>query len=305
VDIFIQKRTYETGKFITLLERQVDPGDYFINREGSPDVEYDEIMKAGKPKENVDLVFLAEGYTRDEMDAFIADVKKTTDYIFKQKPFNEYKDQFNVYAVKCNSAESGTDVPGEKIYKRTALNTSYYTFDVPRYLTTFDTKTIRDYASVVPYDHIFILINTNRYGGGGFYNHYTAATSDHAYSMEVAIHELGHGFAGLGDEYYNSSVAYSDFYNTEVEPWEPNLTTRVDFKTKWKDLIKESTPVPTPRTEEYEDVIGVFEGGGYVAEGVYSPYMDCRMKSNTSMGFCPVCQKSIEEMIRYYLDREK
>ncbi len=305
VTITVQKRMYETGKFITLAEKKIDPFGYFINREGPPKVDYEQVLHSGPADKKVDLVFLAEGYTGNEMGAFIDDVNKTIDYIFDQKPFTRHKNNFNIYAVKSVSSESGTDVPGEKIYKRTALNTGYYTFDIPRYLTTSDTKSIRNFASVVPYDHIIILINTNRYGGGGFYNHYTAATSDHAYSMEVAIHELGHGFAGLGDEYYSSSVAYSDFYNTEVEPWEPNLTTLVDFENKWKEMLGNNIPIPTPRKEKYRDTIGVFEGGGYVAEGVYSPAMDCRMKSNVSMGFCPVCRKAIEKMILFYTDSKK
>lgn len=302
VKVFIQERKYTNGEFKTILSRDIDPSDYFINRESINPVEYEQVINAGSTRNNIDIAFLAEGYTREELNKFKEDVKKTMDYILSQPPFDKYKNNFNVYAVKSVSKESGTDVPGEDIYKNTALNTSYYTFDVPRYLTSSDTWTIRDYASVVPYDHIFILINTERYGGGGFYNHYTASTTDHAYSMEVAIHEFGHGFAGLGDEYYDSDVAYSEFYNKQVEPWEPNLTTMVDFEHKWKNLIKEDTPVPTPRDPQYESTIGVFEGGGYVAEGVYSPYMDCRMKSNISGGFCPVCQEAIEDVIQYYID---
>lgn len=302
VSVSIQERDYATGKFVDILTEKIDPENYFIIQEDVSSVESEKVIDAGDPREKVDIAFIAEGYTKKEMEKFVRDVEKVMNYILTQEPFNKYKDDFNVYAVKSISEESGTDVPGEGIYKNTALNTSYHTFDVPRYLTSYNTREIRNYASVVPYDHIFILINTERYGGGGFYNHYTASTIDHAYSMEVAIHEFGHGFAGLGDEYYDSDVAYSEFYNKEVEPWEPNLTTMVEFGKKWKNMIKEDTPVPTPRDPQYEGTIGVFEGGGYVSEGVYSPYMDCRMKSNISGGFCPVCQKAIEDMIQYYLD---
>jgi len=121
-------------------------------------------------------------------------------------------------------------------------------------------------------------------------------------SKKVAIHEFGHGFAGLGDEYYTSGVAYNEFYDLEEEPWEPNLTTLVDFESKWKDMVGQETPVPTPREPQYRDTVGVFEGGGYVSKGIYSPVMDCRMKSNQAEGFCPVCQRAIERMILYYLD---
>ncbi|MFO8235429.1 MAG: M64 family metallopeptidase [Bacteroidales bacterium] len=302
VNVSVQERNYDTGEFEDILTKRVEPGDYFINEEKASSVDYEKVLESGSTAKCVDIAFLAEGYKQQEMDKFVDDVERIMDYILSQEPFDKYQDRFNVYAVKSVSKDSGTDVPGEGVYKNTALNSSYYTFDVPRYLTSKDTRTIRDYASAVPYDHIFILINTDRYGGGGFYNHYTASTEGHAYSMEVAIHEFGHGFAGLGDEYYESDVAYSEFYNKDVEPWEPNLTTLVDFDKKWKGMIAENTPVPTPREPEYKNTIGVFEGGGYVSEDVYSPSMDCRMKSNEASGFCPVCQKAIENVILYYLD---
>jgi len=284
-----------------LWEEVIRPRDYFIISEKPPKAEVVQLDSAGRPYESVDLAFVAEGYRGQEMDQFVKDVKRIKDYILSQAPFHDYRDRFNIYAVQAVSQESGTDVPGEHIYKHTALNTSYYTFDVPRYLTTFDTHCLRDYAANVPYDHIFILINTARYGGGGIYNHYSAATANHMLSRQVALHEFGHGFAGLGDEYYNSDVAYSEFYNLQKEPWEPNLTTLVDFESKWKDMVDAQTPVPTPRDPRYSVKVGAFEGGGYVAEGIYSPYMNCRMKSNQANGFCPVCQRAIEKMIRYYL----
>jgi len=285
-----------------LWEYRIEPKDYFIISEKPAPADVVRLDSAGSPAVSVDLAFVAEGYRKQEMNKFVEDVRKMSDYILSQPPFDRYRDRFNIYAVQAESMESGTDVPGEHIYKNTALNTSYYTFDVPRYLTTFNTHTVRDYAANAPYDHMFILINTDRYGGGGIYNHYSASTTGHMLSKKVAIHEFGHGFAGLGDEYYTSGVAYDEFYNLEQEPWEPNLTTLVAFESKWKDMIEKDTPVPTPRAHRYKDKIGVFEGGGYVDKGVYSPAMDCRMKSNRAEGFCPVCQRAIEKMILYYLD---
>ena len=161
-------------------------------------------------------------------------------------------------------------------------------------------KSVYDAASVAPYDHIYVLVNTERYGGGGFYNFLSVCTSDNSLTKEVFVHEFGHGFAGLGDEYYTSNVAYEDFYNLETEPWEPNITTLVDFDKKWKSILKETTPIPTPRKEKYKDDVGVFEGGGYMSKGIYSPVMDCRMKSNNADGFCPVCQEAIRRVIQFY-----
>jgi len=296
----IKKRIYKTGKFQTIAEREISPDNYFIRAEDPPDINFTRILKNGTPASKVDLVFISEGYRKEDMKKYRKDVQEITDYIFSQKPFDQHQKSFNVYAVESISRDAGPDIPGENTYKNTAINSSFYTFDTPRYLTSTSTWKIRDIASVVPYDHIIILVNTDRYGGGGFYNHFTASTSDHFLSNKVIIHELGHGFAGLGDEYYTSDVAYSEFYNLNIEPWEPNITTRTNFKTKWKNMMKEETPVPTPREPEYTNTIGVFEGGGYLTKGIYSPYMDCRMKSNASDGFCPVCQKAIERMIFYY-----
>jgi hypothetical protein len=108
-------------------------------------------------------------------------------------------------------------------------------------------KSVNDYAAVVPHDNIIVLINSTKYGGGGVYNYYSGTTVDHAFSPTVFIHEFGHGFAGLADEYYSSSVAYEEFYPLDVEPWEPNITTLVNFDAKWKKSIAKETPVPTPR----------------------------------------------------------
>jgi hypothetical protein len=142
-------------------------------------------------------------------------------------------------------------------------------------------------------------VNTNKYGGGGIFNHYNLTSASNDLSPQVFIHEFGHGFAGLGDEYYTSDVSYSDFYSRDIEPWEPNLTTLVNFSSKWLKLIKPGTPVPTPVTLESKKSTGVFEGGGYVATGVFRPAFDCRMKSNDSKDYCQVCQLSIEKMILF------
>ena len=300
VIIKIQKRNYDNGQFNTIMKREIDPESNFITDENPKKITYTTIQHNGKPTSKADIAFVSEGYRKEDMDKFRADVKKITNYIFNQKPFKKHKGNFNIYAVEAVSEEQGTDKPAKNIYKNTAINSSFNTFNSPRYLTSTDTWKIRDIAANVPYDHIIILTNTSRYGGGGFYNHISISSVDHQYSKEVLIHEFGHGFAGLGDEYYNSEVAYSEFYNLNVEPWEPNITTRTNFSSKWKDLIKKSTPTPTPREPKYSDKIGLFEGGGYLSEGIYSPYMDCRMKSNISSGFCPVCQNAIEDMILYY-----
>jgi hypothetical protein len=288
------------GNFKTIFKTEIDPKNYFILKETPAPFETVKILNNGVPKNKVDVVILAEGYTEQEMDKFVKDAQRITSYLFNSEPFKSDKKNFNVTAVLTPSIESGTDIPGENSYKNTHFNSSFYTFDISRYLTVSDMKTVYDAAAVVPYDHIYILVNTERYGGGGFYNFVTVCTADNSLTKEVAVHEFGHGFAGLGDEYYTSAVAYEDFYNLKVEPWEPNLTTLVNFDLKWKKMVADSIPIPTPREEKYNNTVGVFEGGGYMEKGIYSPFIDCRMKSNNAKDFCPVCQEAIKKVIRFY-----
>lgn len=296
VRLKIEKRNYD-GQFAEVYSTKIDPDNYFIINENSPTVPVEKILYSGEPSHKIDIAILAEGYTENEMDKFLKDAKRLTDSLFVVAPFSQMKEYFNIYALKTPSVESGTDIPGEHIYHNTLYNSTFYTFDISRYLTTSDMKAIHDMAAVVPYDQIIILVNSSRYGGGGFYNYVTVCSSDHKLSPNVFVHEFGHGFAGLADEYYTSEVAYEDYYNLKVEPWEPNLTTMVDFSSKWKNMIDASTPVPTPRNAKYESKVGAFEGGGYISKGIYSPMEDCRMKSNITSSFCPVCQRAIKESI--------
>jgi len=291
------------GTFSVLYETKIDPTDYYIRKEKPVDVKTEEICKGGDPGKSVDIAFIAEGYKADEMDKFHGDVKKMADVLFSEQPYKEYRKNINIWAVDAVSQDSGTDIPGEGIYVNTALNSSFYTFGTDRYLTTQDIKAVNDYAAAVPHDAIVVLINSKKYGGGGVYNYYSGTTCDHSLSAKVFIHEFGHGFAGLADEYYNSDVAYDEFYPLNVEPWEPNITTRVNFDIKWKMLLSPGVPVPTPAEAKYSDSTGLFEGGGYSAKGIFRPEMDCRMKSNGSKGYCTVCQNAVRAMIRYYIGK--
>lgn len=258
------------------------------------------LLDNGHPAHKVDLAIIAEGYTAGEMTKFYADAKRMVDSLFEVSPFDGLRASFNVYAIGVVSAQSGTSLPSQGIFKKTAFGTSLSTFGMDRYLTTNALPTIADVASLVPYDHIFVLVNTKSYGGSGFYNHLNVATADHPLSAKVFVHEFGHGLAGLADEYYNVATAFDALYDTGVEPWERNITALVDFTHKWKDLVKASTPVPTPRTQTYRDVVGAFEGGGYVHRGIYSPAQNCRMKTNSFEKFCPVCQREIRKTVAFY-----
>ena len=288
------------NSLIKKFEYKIDPNNYFIKKERPMQYETMKVLYNGDPAIKVDVAFIPEGYTEDEMELFKSDCEKFAGYFFNASPFRENKDNFNIWAVLAPSKESGTDIPADNIWRNTLLNSNFYTFDLERYLMTSDNKTMRHVASNVPYDQIYIIVNSSKYGGGAIYNHYSVCVNNNIHEEYVFTHEFGHGFAFLADEYYTSDVAYNDYYPLDVEPLERNITTLVDFSSKWSDLVEVDTPVPTPATKEFKDKVGAFEGGGYAAEGVYRPMQDCSMKSIAVDNFCPVCKNTIQDMIDFY-----
>jgi len=288
------------GELIKQKEYDIDPNNYFIQRGLKKDYPVYEALSQGNPSEKVDIVILPDGYTKDEMDLFIQDCDKFASVLFEFYPYSEYKNRFNISGVLAPSEESGADIPKDSVWKNTVLGTSFYTFDSERYCMTTENKSVRDIAANVPYDQIYILVNTKKYGGGAILNHYNVSVNSNEQAGKIFIHELGHGFAGLGDEYYDSSTSYNDFYNLEVEPWEPNITTLVDFDSKWGHLIADSIPIPTPDSTAYQTSMGVFEGGGYSAKGIYRPRKDCLMNTFKDDTFCDACSESIIKMINFY-----
>jgi len=289
-------------KFYPLLTMEVDPASIFIDKGNLKDNPVTQIQYKGNSSDKLDLVFLGEGYTAEEQDKFIADANRFTESLFKTAPFHKHRDDFNVWAVSLVSEDSGTDFSGEGIFKNTALNAGFYTFGVSRYLTTPDMKSIRDAVWNVPCDAVFILVNTKTYGGGGMYNFYAIGSADNEKTIEVFVHEFGHSLGGLADEYFSSEVAYDEqFYNVKHEPWEPNITTLINFDSKWKNMLPETTPIPTPLDAKHKDHLGVFEGGGYLSKGIYRPMDHCMMRDLKD--FCPVCSRAIVRMINFLSDR--
>ena len=288
------------NEWIKKFEYEVNPENYFIKTERVDEYNKFEIVNSGDPSVKVDIAIIPEGYTEDEMESFKKDCDRFADYLFNASPFSENRDKFNIWGIEAPSIESGTDIPKEDVWKKTLVNSSFYTFDLERYVMTYDNKTLRNVASNAPYDQIYVLVNSDKYGGGSIYNHYSMSVTGNQYFEFIVTHEFGHGFASLADEYYTSDVAYQDFYPLDVEPTDPNLTTLVDFDSKWNDLVEEGTPIPTPNTDEFKDKVGAFEGGGYMEKGIYRPAEDCTMKSIKVDNFCPVCKMSIQQMIDFY-----
>ncbi len=239
--------------------KEIDPADVHIIREDFKNTEkIITSLKNGNPHDKVDVVFLAEGYTQAEFIRFKEDLKKRTDLLFSVEPYKSNKKNFNVYGVFRPSADPGVDEPDKGIYRRTALNSTFYSLDLNRYLLTEDNRTLRDMAACVPYDAIFIMVNSKRYGGGGIYNQFAVFTAHSPVSALVFVHEFGHSFAGLADEYYTSSTAYNDFYPKGVEPVEPNITALLDPTfLKWKNEVNPGKAIPSQWNKAEYDSLSV------------------------------------------------
>ncbi|MDD7319200.1 MAG: M64 family metallopeptidase [Prevotella sp.] len=300
VDVTVELRN-NRRETIAKMTHAVDPTDILIRDIGEHKTKYETMLKAADPENCINIAFVAEGYTEAEMPIFLEDVNKSLGALFAHEPFKSRKASFNIIAVEAASEDSGTSVPRDGIWKRTALGSHFDTFYSSRYLTTLHLKKLHDVLAGLPYEHIIILVNTEVYGGGGILNSYNLSAAHNPKTLPVVVHEFGHSFAGLGDEYAYENEAIP-MYPTDVEPWEPNLTTMVDFKSKWASLIDKNTPVPTPANEKYADKVGVFEGAGYSLKGVYRPMQDCRMRTNENPDFCPVCRQAIDRLISFYVE---
>jgi hypothetical protein len=296
----------------TIWSEQMKPSDKNIRRET---VDFGdsifELQKTGDPKDRLDLVFLAEGYTVSEKEKFQADAQRMTQYMFEHEPFRRHRSKFNVSALFRPSSESGVDEPDQRRYRNTALGASFNTLEIDRYLLTDQGHMLREYAGQVPYDSVVVLVNSKRYGGGAICLDYCVSTVDDPRSEAVFLHEFAHSIAYLADEYIGS-VTYSDIYPEGVEPVEPNITRELDpQKIKWKAVLTADVPLPTPKgfgtaKSDGAAIVGAFEGGGYLKTGMYRPEKSCAMGDGLDpFRFCIVCEKAVEQMIEYYAPSEK
>jgi hypothetical protein len=344
-----------------IFTQSIDPADYHIIRESASggDWIYEPVV-AGDPRINLDFVFVAEGYTAAARDKFKSDVDRMTKVLFDTEPYKSARGRISIRAVHRPSPEKAMDEPRQRIYRKTVLDAGFNAFDLDRYMLIEQNHRLHEIAAQVPYDALVVLVDSARYGGGSIAFDYCVTTVDNARSPEVFLHELGHSFGGLADEYYVSEVAYNDFYPKGVEPLEPNITALLDpANVKWKGLLSPGVGVPTEygkdaidglqaerearraatakeiaeakgkgadaatlksiqdkaaeadnsiqaRIEEVRrkyadlaDKVGVFEGAGYSAKGLYRSQMNCIMISNPKMEFCAACRQALAAMIDF------
>ena len=287
VDITIDLRN-NRREVVASLTHQVVPSDILIRHIGERNVTpYETLLQAKDTTKCIHIAFLAEGYQQHEMTTFINDAKIAIEALFAHEPFKSMKERFNIVAVKAPSIDSGTSEPGNGIWKQTALSSHFDTFYSDRYLTTLNLKDLHDLLAGTPYEHIIVLVNTEKYGGGGILNSYNLSMTHHPKYRPVVVHEFGHSFAGLADEYAYETEDIP-MYPHDIEPWEKNITTKVDFHGKWEDMIGKDSKA------------GLYEGAGYSLKGVYRAYPDCRMRTNENSEFCDVCKRILQNVIDFY-----
>jgi hypothetical protein len=285
VEIKVELFDYH-DQVISRLTHKVDPKDILIRKAGERQITpHVTLQQAADTARCIRVAFVAEGYQQQEMDVFLNDCRIAMESLFEHEPFKQNQLKFNMVAVMPPSVESGTSEPNKGIWKNTPLGSHFDTFYSERYLTTLHLKKLHDVLAGIPYEHIIVLVNTDRYGGGGIYNSYNLTYAHGKHFRPVVVHEFGHSFGGLGDEY-----PYGDddpMYFADTEPWEPNLTTKHDFNGKWENLIKDKKA-------------GFIEGGGYLSKGVWRGYENCRMRTNEEPEFCLVCQQALQRLIDFY-----
>ena len=255
---------YDThSKVVSSFAMTIHPRDILIRSlDGLQVAPHKYLWKAGVPDKKIDIAIVAEGYTEAEQNNFYSDAIIAMKSLFSHEPFKSRKDCFNIVAVALPSQNSGISIPKRGLWKQTALSSHFDTFYSDRYLTTLNLRKLNDALQGIPYEHII--------------------TAKHSAFRSVVVHEFGHSFGGLADEYYNDTQ-FSDTYNAATEPWESNITTHPD-DSKWKDVRGAK----------------MYEGAGYQAKNVYRGFENCRMKTNEYPEFCGVCQRALNQLIDFY-----
>ncbi|MDC0712392.1 IgA Peptidase M64 [Stigmatella sp. ncwal1] len=254
VQVLLKKRDAQNA-FREVWSLAVDPRDMFVDPSSPPSPgALLPLLENGPPSEKVDLLILGDGYTAQERAKFEKDARRMVDILFTFSPFKERKADFNVWGLVPPSAQSGISRPSTGIHRRSPVGATYDAFGSERYVLTFDNKAFRDTAAFAPYDFVEILVNGNTYGGGGIFGLYGTVASDSLWAPYIFVHEFGHHFAGLADEYYTSDSAYLPS-EERAEPWEKNVTALKDpAQLKWKALLSPSTPLPSPWDKDAYEV---------------------------------------------------
>ncbi len=255
VEIVLRKRDPKNN-WMDIWTTTIDPKNMFVDRSKSRSAApLIPIQRMGDPATKVDVLLIGDGYTARELRKFEADARRMVKVLFSTSPFKEYRRKFNVWGLCPPALETGISRPSTGIYRDSPVRATYDAFGSERYILTFDNHALRRVAQHAPYEFIEILANNRTYGGGGIFNLYSTVAVDNGFADYVFVHEFGHHFAALADEYYTSPVAYAPATGERVEPWEPNVTALLNpAELKWRDLVLPDTPLPTPWNKDpYEE----------------------------------------------------
>ena len=309
VVVHLDKRQRD-GSFRPAFSLGVDPSSHQISR-ARPFASFRtvELNPGPPPDKALDVLIVPEGYAREDEAKLQRDLRRFARVFLEYEPWKSQQAHIRFRGDESFSLESGVSEPRKGLHRDTILGSSFNTFDSERYLTVVHTKRLRQIASLAPYDALFVMVNSGRYGGGGVYNQWSVFVSDNEYDDYVMLHEFGHHIAGLADEYYDSAISNDEdlMYPPGVEPWEANITAflgRRRESVKWHGLIRPDTPLPTEEKTAAADLVGAFEGAGYKAKGLFRPQKDCKMFHKGLVGFCAVCSRALQNMVRYHAGQE-
>jgi len=301
IDICMQQRDAKQ-QFYTAARLRYDPSRQPAERQPVK-VKACKLLNNGDSHKKIDVAIVAEGYGPNDKKKMERDLENFKEYLLAQEPFKSRRQDFNVWGIGAIGTESGVTDPNRNKHVRSAVGSTYNTFGNDRYLMTMRLFQLHDLLAGCPYDHIIIMANCDTYGGGAIYNFY-AFSAVQEMSRWILPHELGHSIGGLADEYVDDELSYNDIHKYDQEPLEANITTLVDFASKWKDLVPEGTQVPTPPVKGLGKrdcgPVGVYEGAGYKAKGIYRPCTNCMM--NYYAAFCPVCARTLNKMFDLYVE---
>ncbi len=256
----------------------------------------EEISITGSSANRVDLVITGDGYTAAQADLFRGHVEDLLDEVFDETPWSGYMGYFNIHQVVTQSIESGADHPSQGIYKDTYFDSQFDYYGIERLTWANISKVVNVVTGLVPeVDQIILIINDPAYGGSGGS---VAMVSAHPSAGRILLHELGHSFGNLADEYTDP---YPEYPAGDPEP-------NVDFDhtfddIKWNLWIEPETFLPTLLEDAVDNYypVGAYEGARYLTTGIYRPAPNCMMKS-LSYRYCDVCREAMVQGFYGYVD---
>lgn len=259
-------------------------------------------LHASGPSENrLDIALIGDGYTVDQLDRFRRHADRVTELLLSKAPFSSYASLINVHRIDVASPESGASFDCPTCGLRDTAFGSMFPVEIINRLSgsNFDSRAIFQLeqwevaraASVVPWDHVIVLVNSQRPAGMAI--HVATSTTGWSGYEETAVHELGHTLGFLGDEY-----ASDDCIRDARLGLPPNIADDPE-NLPWAHFVEPGTPLPTPSTQEFRGVIGAFSPA-YNCGDLYRPRRNCAMNGGGT--FCPVCAEQLVRQIHRHAD---